>query len=151
MVWVNEAHAKNHYPLDEAWAKNVFEKTSSAYEKEGKELKFKNHIEFGTNIQKMLIKFLREGPVVAMCLEGIDAPEVVRKITGATEPKAALPGTIRGDFAHMSYGRADATNRAIPNLIHASGNKQEAEKEIALWFKDSELHTYNTVNDLHTI
>lgn len=53
------------------------------------------------------VKFLREGPVVAMCLEGVHAIEIVRKMVGSTEPKSASPGTIRGDYAHVSYSHAD--------------------------------------------
>ena len=56
---------------------------------------------------KGLEKFIVSGPVVAMIIEGVDAVEVVRKIVGSTEPKGADVGTIRGDFAHISYEHAD--------------------------------------------
>src|SRR3989344_3684836 len=82
-------------------------------------------------------------------LEGVNAVEVVRKLVGGTEPKSALPGTIRGDFAHMSYADADGQNKAIENLIHASGNAEEAKQEIALWFKSEELHSYKTAHEAH--
>ncbi|MEK6816480.1 MAG: nucleoside-diphosphate kinase, partial [Nanoarchaeota archaeon] len=54
-----------------------------------------------------LEEFITSGPVVAMVVEGVDAVELVRKLVGATEPKSALPGTIRGDYAHISYSHAD--------------------------------------------
>ena len=90
------------------------------------------------------------GPVVAMVLEGIDAIELVRKMVGSTEPKSAQPGTIRGDYAHVSYGYADAKGISIKNVIHASGDKEDAEKEVKLWFTEDELYDYNVVHDVHT-
>ncbi|MDD5651184.1 MAG: nucleoside-diphosphate kinase [Candidatus Nanoarchaeia archaeon] len=97
------------------------------------------------------VKFLSEGPVVAICIEGVHAIEIVRKLVGATEPKAALPGTIRGDYAHVSYSYADEKNTVVRNLIHASSSKEDAEKEIKLWFKKDELYSYKTVHEKHTL
>lgn len=94
---------------------------------------------------------ITEGPVLAMVLEGLHAVELVRKMVGATEPKSAQPGTIRGDFAHHSYSYTDAMNKSIKNLIHASGNIEEAKKEIELWFDDKEFHSYKTVHELHVL
>ena len=79
----------------------------------------------------------------------INAVENVRKIVGGTEPKSALPGTIRGDFAHVSFAHADTQGKAIENLIHASGNVEEAKQEVALWFKAEELHNYKTAHETH--
>src|SRR5574343_169228 len=56
----------------------------------------------------MTVRMMCEGPVIAFVLEGIEAVALVRKMVGATEPKSALPGTIRGDYSHMSFGHADA-------------------------------------------
>jgi nucleoside-diphosphate kinase len=89
-----------------------------------------------------LERFITSGPVVAIVIEGISAVELVRKIVGGTEPKSALPGTIRGDYAHHSYSFTDKINKSIHNLIHASGNKEEAEQEIKLWFTYEEIHDY---------
>ncbi len=96
-----------------------------------------------------LENMITEGPVLALCIEGINAVENVRKMVGGTEPKSALPGTIRGDFAHISYAYADKEGKAIKNLIHASGNIEEAIEEVKLWFKEDELHTYRTVHEMH--
>lgn len=92
-----------------------------------------------------LEQFITEGPVVAMVLEGIESIEVVRKIVGSTEPKSAQPGTIRGDFGHISYGYADAKHIAVKNLIHASSNAKDAKREIALWFAPEQIHQYNSI------
>ena len=150
MIWADEKLAKNHYQLDEQWAKNVYEKTKSANEKEGKRFPYKNHIEFGSLIQQWNVDFLKEGPVVAIVIEGPHAIEIARKIVGHTEPKQALPGTIRGDFASVeSYELANTKTRVLRNLVHASDSPQNAEREISLWFKPSELHNYNKELDKH--
>lgn len=85
------------------------------------------------------LSMMNAGPVIAFVLEGVEAVALVRKMVGATEPKSALPGTVRGDYSHMSFGHADANGVGIPNLMHASGDAAEAEQEIAHWFADSEI------------
>ena len=103
----------------------------------------------GEKVLNVLLKFMTQGPVMALCLEGVNAVENVRKMVGGTEPKTALPGTIRGDFAHISFAYADSKDKAIENLIHASGNVQEAKIEIGLWFKPEELYFYKTAQEEH--
>lgn len=93
---------------------------------------------------------MNEGPVIAMVLEGIEAVALVRKLVGATEPKSSAPGTIRGDFSHMSYGWGDAQDKGIPNLIHASGDLSDAQQEIPHWFSDAELYNYAVLNEKFT-
>jgi nucleoside-diphosphate kinase len=104
----------------------------------------------GEAIREQNIDFLISGPVVAMVLEGVNVVENVRKMVGSTEPKSSAPGTIRGDFAHMSYAHADFKGHVAKNIIHASGNKEEAETEINIWFSGQELVEYKTVHELHT-
>ncbi len=120
MQWIDEEFSKKHY---------------------------KDHVD--KPFFKGLDEFVREGPVIAMVIEGINAIENVRRIVGSTEPKSAQPGTIRGDFAHVSYSYADEKGKAVKNLIHASGNKEDAEYEINLWFKPEEIHSYKTVHEQH--
>ncbi|MDB9372603.1 nucleoside-diphosphate kinase [Nodularia sphaerocarpa] len=76
-----------------------------------------------------LVDFITSGPVVAMVWEGDGVVASARKIIGATNPLTAEPGTIRGDFG-ISIGR---------NLIHGSDALETAQREIALWFKEEEL------------
>lgn len=76
-----------------------------------------------------LVEYITSGPVVAMVLQGDDCVTLVRKVVGATNPKDALPGTIRGDFcSHTSN-----------NVIHASDSDESAEREINLFFKPEEI------------
>lgn len=150
MILADEELAKNHYTLDEEWAKNVFEKTKKTYEREGKKFNYRDHIKFGEMIQEWNVDFLREGPVVAMIIEGPSAVEITRKIIGTTEPKQANPGTIRGDFAMIeSYAIANAKQRVLRNLVHASDSVENANREIDLWFKEKELYSYKKELDRH--
>lgn len=89
-----------------------------------------------------LEQYLTAGPVMALVLEGVDAISIVRKMVGATEPKEALPGTIRGDFCHVSKAYANERGKSVCNLIHASDTAANASKEIMLWFDPMDLHTY---------
>jgi nucleoside-diphosphate kinase len=122
MVWADRDFAKEHYA---------------------------EHVEkaFYKGLEDMIVM----GPVIAMVLEGVESIELVRKMCGATEPKSAQPGTIRGDYAQVSYGHADKKGIGIKNVVHASANKTDADKEVALWFTPETLHSYKTVHDQHII
>lgn len=79
-----------------------------------------------------LISYITSGPVFAMVLEGDDVISMVRKMVGATNPKEAAVGTIRGDYA-IDTGR---------NIVHASDSEESAEREINLFFDESEFCDY---------
>ena len=130
MVWVDEEFARKHYrdDLDEKY----------------KEVEIK----YNRNVRNELVTYLKEGPVIAIVLEGVDAINVTRKITGSTYPNESLPGTIRGDFSHISKDFANTNKIIVRNLIHASANQEEATIEIPLWFNEKELHSYKTVYDM---
>ncbi len=104
----------------------------------------------GEHTFDITLEMMTQGPVIAMVFEGVEAVSLVRKLVGGTEPKSADPGTIRGDYSHMSFGYADKKDKGIPNLIHASGDPDEAVKEISHWFADSELYDYETLNEKFT-
>ncbi|MGD0977069.1 MAG: nucleoside-diphosphate kinase [Minisyncoccia bacterium] len=93
----------------------------------------------GERVRQLMIKMLTASPIVAMVWEGVEIVEVTRKIVGETEPQKALPGTIRGDYSHVSYAYSDAKKIGVFNLIHASASPEEAEVEIGVWFKPEEL------------
>ncbi len=105
----------------------------------------------GQDAFDITISYMQTGPVMAMVLEGVEAVSLVRKLIGTTEPKIAQPGTIRGDYSHVSFEYANNKKVSIPNLIHASGNISEAKQEIAHWFKDDEIFEYDTVHDKFTL
>lgn len=97
-----------------------------------------------------IVGFMTGGPLVALVLEGVQAVMVVRKLVGATYPNEALPGTIRGDFAHVSQDYGNEMGLSVKNLIHASGNAEEAKAEIAAWFSNNELFEYEPAHFKHT-
>lgn len=105
----------------------------------------------GEKVRTMLIDFLKTGPVLALVVEGVNAIENVRKIVGTTEPKSAAPGTIRGDFAHVSFSHADEKGKVVENLIHASSDEADAEREVWLWFNEDELSSYKLAHEAHTL
>jgi len=80
-----------------------------------------------------LVSFITSSPVVALALKGPSAISTTRKIMGVTNPVDAAPGTIRGDLG-VDMGR---------NLIHGSANAEDAAREVALFFDDSELVEYD--------
>lgn len=104
----------------------------------------------GEAIFESTLSSMQDGPVVAMVLEGVEAVGTARKMVGSTEPKSALPGTIRGDFAHVNYAQASAIGKAVANVVHASADVDEAKQEIAHWFKPSELFEYHAVHEQFT-
>jgi len=103
----------------------------------------------GEKVRNLLIDYLSDGPVVAMIIEGVNAIENVRKLVGATESKAALPGTIRGDFSHVSYSYADKKQIAVKNIIHASADEKDATAEKSLWFSIDEIYDYKIAGQNH--
>lgn len=84
-----------------------------------------------------LLGYITSAPVVVACVEGTSAVQMVRNTVGATNPLNSAPGTIRGDYA-LDIGR---------NLIHASDAPETAERELALWFSDTELVSYPRETD----
>lgn len=98
---------------------------------------------YGERVYKRTIAMITEAPLIATVLEGHRAIEVVRKIVGSTFPKDALPGTIRGDFGHVAKNPF--------NLIHASSSKEDAKREIDVWFKESEIHSYTRNDEKHVL
>ena len=127
MIFPNKEHYHKHY---EGIGKMVTRRGEKAFD--------------------MALEFMTQGPVIAMVLEGVESVELVRKLVGGTEPKVALPGTIRGDYSHMSFGYADEHNVGIPNLIHASGSVEEAKQEIEHWFADHEIYDYHSPREKFT-
>ncbi|HLC39083.1 MAG TPA: nucleoside-diphosphate kinase [Patescibacteria group bacterium] len=117
MVWIDKDLAGKHY--DEDLAKRR-----------------------GEHVRQYNIDFITQGPTVVAVLEGIGAIENVRKMVGDTEPKSAKPGTIRGDYSHVSYDYCNKQGVVTKNIIHASSDTDFASREIALWFAIDEIHDY---------
>jgi len=116
------------------------------YETIGKMVSRRGKAQFDVQLGAM-----QEGPVIAAVLQGVEAVSLVRKMVGATNAKEAAPGTIRGDYAHASLDYVNAHNVALPTLVHASGDADEAKLEIEHWFAESEIfEAYETVHEYFT-
>lgn len=147
MLIPTESMIEEHYLLDSNWKKNVGEKAIASYVKKGETPPSSDPIEVANLVVERLKKYMTSGPVIAMVWEGAHAVELVRKVTGGTEPRSANIGTIRGDFVLDSYQMADSDNRAIRNLIHASGTIPEAQMEIPHWFVQGEIINYGVPHE----
>lgn len=77
-------------------------------------------------------KSMTASPLIALCLEGVEAVDVVRKITGATNGREAAPGTIRGDLS----------SSISENIVHASDSKESAAVEVKRFFRAEEIFEY---------
>lgn len=143
-----------HYPAERAeFVEGLGQRTLESYAEAGidpvKHFNTTDALTIGHEVREWLVDFMTSGPVVAMVLEGPHAIEIVRKIRGHTLPQKANPGTITGDYSFDSSGFANMNKRPIKNLVHASGNKEEAEFEIGLWFTPKELFDYETIHSKH--
>lgn len=87
-----------------------------------------------------LVRDITAGPVIAMIWSGNNAVEIVRLVAGATNPKQALPGTIRGDFS-IDMGL---------NLIHSADAVDRAKYEMSIYFDENEILDYDKVLNKHT-
>lgn len=142
---------QNFYPSSEEWFRTVGQKTIKSYEEYSldpkKDLRTNNELEIGKIVKNWLVEFISSGPIVCMVLEGNHAIDNVRRIVGNTLPIFAKPGTIRGDFSIDSADLANVKKRPIRNLVHASGNEEEAKHEINLWFKKDEILEYKRAEE----
>ena len=91
-------------------------------------------------VNKSFYPLLKESmtrtPVIAMCLEGIDAIAVVRRITGCTNGRQADPGTIRGDYCMSNQ----------QNIVHASDSPEAAAQELVRFFRPEEIFELGDLN-----
>lgn len=142
MVVPTPEQVEGHYTLDPNWRRVTGEKTIASYKSRGLTPPSEDPLEITAKILKNLKKYLAAGPVIAMVWEGAHAVELVRKVTGGTEPRGAAVGTIRGDFVVDSYIMSDTDDRAVRNLIHGSGSVEEANMEIPHWFGKGEIIDY---------
>lgn len=107
----------------------------------------KEAIEYGKDIIRTIVHYMTAAPVIGMVIEGNQAVAVVTKLVGTTEPATSDVGTIRGDYTVDSYGHSSYENRAVRNLVHQSESPEEAEREIAIWFKEDEIMDYSTAQE----
>ena len=136
---------EKHYTLDPEWRVKTGIKSIKGYTDKGLKPPHTDPLKVTEIVLKNLVNYMTKGPVIAMVWQGAHAVEIVRKITGGTEPLTSDVGTIRGDFVIDSYRMSDPDGRAVRNIVHASGSVKEAEDEITHWFKKEEIMNYKII------
>ena len=148
LVATEEMAIKHYYEVGgDAWLEEVGRKARASYEKKGLQSPYPDNMSNGRAVMESNAKYLSAGPVVAMIWQGNQACALVRKITGGTEPLTADVGSIRSDYTLDTFALADVDQRSVRNLLHASGNSEEAEKEIPIWFAGNEILEYKHIQD----
>lgn len=131
MLIANEELASKHYQLDNRdYIIHLGHVDTTGWSNRQIDEKYQKSLKIVQDLQKFLIS----GPIVKIILEGEDAVARVREIVGKTDPAKSPKGTIRGDLGEDSFEKSDLESRAVYNLVHASGELEEAEREITLWF-----------------
>ena len=125
---ISEDLIKKHYPDSMALA--IGRKAQTVMED------ITDPVAYGLEVLEWLRRYVTRGPVIALKMGGEDAIKTVRRVTGFTDPSTAEKGTIRGDFGIDSIRKSTEERRSCENLVHASGNREEAEAELALWFPE---------------
>jgi nucleoside-diphosphate kinase len=145
-IAATEDMGQRHYPTSEEWLTKVGNRTLTEYKEKGidpiERLGTDSAVEIGKMVKQWNVDYLTAGPVLAMVWEGPGAVAIGRKLVGETLPLKAAPGTIRGDFSWDNADLANAQMRPFYNLIHASGDPEEAKLEIDLWFENKEVIDY---------
>lgn len=148
LIATEEMAIKHYYEVGgDAWLEEVGRKARASYEKKGLQSPYATNMENGRAVMESNAKYLSAGPVVAMVWQGNQACALVRKITGGTEPLTADVGSIRSDYTLDTFALADVDQRSVRNLLHASGNSEEAEKEIPIWFGKEEILKYTHIQE----
>jgi nucleoside-diphosphate kinase len=148
---VSKEMTRIHYAKDDEWKKGVGDRAI----KECEEFNLKvedifnttDPLKIGDTVIERNAEFMSSSPVFAIVFEGVNAVKKVRNLIGSTFPESAAPGTIRGDFGLENSFSGTVRKRTTYNLIHASGNLEEAIHEIELWFKKEELLDYKQANE----
>jgi len=139
MLFATTEQLEEHYSKDDEW---LIRKGKSIIKNKGYSEDY-DPKKAGREIIDGLIKDMKLSPVIGMVLEGHNAVKVVKKLTGPTNIEEALPGTIRGDYSHDTYGLANVSDRPILTIIHATDDPKESKREIDLWFKPEEIYSYD--------
>ncbi len=148
LIATEEMAIKHYYEVGgDAWLEEVGRKARASYEKKGLQSPYSDNMSNGRAVMESNAKYLSADPVVAMVWQGNQACALVRKITGGTEPLTADVGSIRSDYTLDTFALADIDQRSVRNLLHASGNSEEAEKEIPIWFAGNEVLEYKHIQD----
>lgn len=150
MHMADEKKLWDHYSKDDVWYVKKGERIIENKKSLGQTVD-REPIEYGKDIIRAVVTYMSAGPMVSLVLEGNNAASVVKRLVGSTEPATADTGTIRGDFALDSYYLCDVDgSRGMRNLIHCTDpadGEGAQDREIGIWFTETELHTYRLVTE----
>lgn len=147
LVWATPEIIALHYRQDAEFLKSIGEKTIAGMNTLGIPVRG-TALEIGRRVRSYLSNHLSVSPVVALVLQGTNAIKNVRQLVGVTDPILADVGSVRGDLTIDTIQLANMEQRSVRNLLHASSDLEEAEREIAIWFSPGELYEYSTVMDV---
>lgn len=139
-----EAQSWEHYKKEDDWFLSKGNRITEERKAHGLPIE-KEPIDYGKGIIDTIVRYFVSGPVLAFVVEGNQSIAIVKKLVGSTEPTLSDVGTIRGDFTLDSYALSSLDNRAVRNLVHCSDNPVDAEREIKIWFAESELVSYRLI------
>ena len=146
MVRPDEKVIKNHYPGTKEWINEMGQKTLASFKQSNLDVKKAMGTEdpekLGQFVYERLIKYWREGPIIVSVWEGPNAITIARKLRGHTIPLLANPGTLHASYSFDSSPLSSSLNRVVKTFVHASGNVEEAEREIKYWFGTTEFKSY---------
>lgn len=146
MVKPDKEVIKNHYPGTPEWITEMGQKTLSSFKSSrldiNKIMGTDDPYKLGQFVYERLIKYWQEGPIIVSVWEGPHAIEIARKIRGHTIPYLSPAGTIHASFSYDSSPLSSQLNRVVKTFIHASGSRDEAEREIKYWFGKTEFKSY---------
>ena len=139
MLNATKEQVGEHYINEEGYLIETGEKAKKGAIARGEDVSNWNSLEQGKKIRQMNINYLTCGPIVAIVFEGFGVISQVRKILGSASPADGDIGTIRDDYSLDTYALADFLDRSTMTMLHASDSVENAERELKIWFKESEI------------
>lgn len=137
---------KKHYPGTKSWIVEMGKKTLASFQKSNLNVReiigTNDPYQLGQFVYQRLVKYWQEGPIIVMVWQGPHAIAIVRKLRGHTIPSLADPGTIHAAFSYDSSVLSAKLDRVVKTFIHASGSKDEAQREIKYWFGNTKFKNY---------
>ena len=145
MLNATKEQVGEHYINEEGYLIETGEKAKKGAIARGEDISNWNSLEQGKKIRQRNINYLTCGPIVAIVFEGFGVITQVRKILGSASPAEGDIGTIRDDYSIDTYALADYIDRSTMTMLHASDSVENAERELKIWFKESEIcNNYET-------
>lgn len=139
MLNATKEQVGEHYIDEEGYLIETGEKAKKGAIARGEDVSNWNSLEQGKKIRQRNINYLTCGPIVAIVFEGFGVISQVRKILGSASPADGDIGTIRDDYSLDTYALADFLDRSTMTMLHASDSVENAERELKIWFKESEI------------